>query len=176
MNFDIKDVKSWANRHEVKVGDEGYFFDAIRDLKEDCYPKHKGKIIQISDDCGFPFLKGNSQYCFFLPLDAVKEDKPKEKKYRPIKNMRELTEVMRGKDWEHGISTDSEIIVRRKDKVEHRIKMLITEIDFKVDRSSGEEILGCLNYNPMPYWFELYELMNNKGEWIPFGVEVKDEY
>ena len=24
MNFDIKDVKSWANRHDVKVGDKGY--------------------------------------------------------------------------------------------------------------------------------------------------------
>lgn len=25
MNFDVKDVKSWANRHDVKVGDKGYF-------------------------------------------------------------------------------------------------------------------------------------------------------
>lgn len=33
MNFDIKDVKSWANRHDVKVGDEGYFADSIEELK-----------------------------------------------------------------------------------------------------------------------------------------------
>ena len=24
MNFDIKDMKSWANRNDVKVGDSGY--------------------------------------------------------------------------------------------------------------------------------------------------------
>lgn len=32
MKFDIKDVKSWANRHDVKVGDEGYFCNHISDL------------------------------------------------------------------------------------------------------------------------------------------------
>lgn len=25
MNFDVKDVKSWANIRELKVGDKGYF-------------------------------------------------------------------------------------------------------------------------------------------------------
>lgn len=25
MEFDIKDVKSWATRHDVKIGAEGYF-------------------------------------------------------------------------------------------------------------------------------------------------------
>lgn len=29
MNFDIKDMKSWANRHDVKIGDKGYFADTI---------------------------------------------------------------------------------------------------------------------------------------------------
>lgn len=32
MNFDIKDVKSWYNRHEVKVGDEGYFLMLFKKL------------------------------------------------------------------------------------------------------------------------------------------------
>ena len=31
MIFNIKDVKSWANRHDVKVGDEGYFADSIEE-------------------------------------------------------------------------------------------------------------------------------------------------
>lgn len=34
MNFDIKDVKSWANRHEVKVGDVGYFTHSLIWLKD----------------------------------------------------------------------------------------------------------------------------------------------
>lgn len=25
MNFDIKDIKSWNTRNDVKIGDEGYF-------------------------------------------------------------------------------------------------------------------------------------------------------
>lgn len=33
MKFDVKDVKSWYNRHDVKVGDEGYFADEIEELK-----------------------------------------------------------------------------------------------------------------------------------------------
>lgn len=34
MNFNVKDVKSWANRHDVKVDDEGYLSDDISTLRE----------------------------------------------------------------------------------------------------------------------------------------------
>ena len=33
MNFDIKDVKSWSNRYDVKIGDEGYFSHSIDNLR-----------------------------------------------------------------------------------------------------------------------------------------------
>lgn len=136
--------------------------------------------IDEDDDYGKYLIKDNTEYSchyiFFLPLEAIKEDKPKEKVYRPIKNMRELTDVVQGKDWDYDISTDCEIIVRRKDDIaDHRIKMLITILELQKDRSSGQDFLYMLNYRLMSSWFDNYEIMNNKGEWVPFGVEVTEE-
>lgn len=82
MNFDIKDVKSWANRHDVKVGDEGYFADEIEELKTE---NNRTRVItEIIDDHAFCFRTPINRYSFFLPLNAAKKDKP-EKKYRPLK-------------------------------------------------------------------------------------------
>lgn len=49
MNFDVKDVKSWANRHDVKVGDEGYLSDDISTLrnKKDAKPTKLDHILII---------------------------------------------------------------------------------------------------------------------------------
>ena len=77
MNFDIKDVKSWANRHDVKVGDEGYFADNIEELKTE--NNRTRMIAEILDDHAFCFRTPTNRYSFFLPLEAVKEDKPKKK-------------------------------------------------------------------------------------------------
>lgn len=49
-------------------------------------------IKEIDDKKAECFITQNSvDFVFFLPLDKVKEDKPKEKRYRPFKTMRELT-------------------------------------------------------------------------------------
>lgn len=172
MKFNVKDVKSWANRHDIKVGDIGYFADNIGDLKF----ANKGQILSIDDNCGVPFLytngdtKNETRFCFFLPLEAVKEDKPKEKKYRPIKNMRELTDVVRGKDWTTAISTDEELLVRCKYN-KHRIKVLITRLEF----DNNLELVSINNKAPK-ILLENYEVMSVNGNFMPFGVEVEDEY
>ena len=52
----MKNIKSWANRHDVKIGDRGYFFNKIsnlHDLKENEY----SKIESIND---------NQANCFFF--------------------------------------------------------------------------------------------------------------
>lgn len=48
MKFNVKDIKSWSNRHDVKVGAEGYFFNKISDLHD---IEHVGysKIERIND-------------------------------------------------------------------------------------------------------------------------------
>lgn len=78
LKFDIKDIKSWSNRQDVKIGDEGYFFNKISNL-HDMRDNEYSKIESINDnqaDCFFStaFYGG---YSFFLPLNAVKENKLK---------------------------------------------------------------------------------------------------
>ena len=164
MNFDVKDVKSWKDRHDVKVGDEGYFADEIEELKTE--NNRTRMIAEILDDHAFCFRTPTNRYSFFLPLDAVK----KEKKYRPIKNMRELTDVVRGKVWTTAISTDEELLVRCKYN-KHRIKVLITRLEF----DNNLELVSINNKAPKVL-LENYEVMSVNGNFMPFGVEVEDEY
>lgn len=171
MNFDVKDVKSWKDRHDVKVGDIGFVACVTNELALTI-----ATITEIIDDTGKCFvaqpLNANVefQYSFFLPLDKVKEDKSKEKKYRPIKNMRELTDVVRGKDWTTAISTDEELLVRCKYN-KHRIKVLITRLEF----DNNLELVSINNKAPKVL-LENYEVMSVNGNFMPFGVEVEDEY
>lgn len=171
MNFDVKDVKSWKDRHDVKVGDIGFVACVTNELALTI-----ATITEIIDDTGKCFvaqpLNANVefQYSFFLPLDKVKEDKSKEKKYRPIKNMRELTDVVRGKDWTTAISSDEELLVRCKYN-KHRIKVLITRLEF----DNNLELVSINNKAPKVL-LENYEVMSVNGNFMPFGVEVEDEY
>lgn len=76
MNFDIKDIKSWANRNTVKIGDKGYFFDDIHSMKDkkDCTVFTISGILDNKADCFCPKDRiGISSFNFFLPLDAVKK-------------------------------------------------------------------------------------------------------
>lgn len=102
-----------------------------------------------------------------LSVDAVKKDKP-EKKYRPIKNMRELTDVVCGKDWTTAISTDEELLVRCKYS-KHRIKVLITRLEFDNNLE-----LVLINNKAPKVLLENYEVMSINGKFMPFGVEVKE--
>ena len=67
---DDKDIKSWATRDDVKVGDEGYFFNNLWDIMEDKFVK--GKIYGISKmsaDCFF--TDESTSFAFFLPVDKT---------------------------------------------------------------------------------------------------------
>lgn len=176
MNFDIKDMKSWADRHDVNVGDKGYFTHSINWLKDD-FELNVDTIACIRDDFGNCFVseksfnEGNS-FPFFVPLKAVKEDKPKEKKYRPFKTMRELTEVVRGKDWEmNDITTGDELMIRSKGCEDRHRRVLIT--DLTLDNNCN---LLFINNKTMKVWLDNYEVMSISAcDWVPFGVEIEDE-
>lgn len=176
MNFDIKDMKSWADRHDVNVGDKGYFTHSINWLKDD-FELNVDTIACIRDDFGNCFVseksfnEGNS-FPFFVPLKAVKEDKPKEKKYRPFKTMRELTEVVRGKDWEmNDITTGDELMIRSKGCEDRHRRVLIT--DLTLDNNCN---LLFINNKTMKVWLDNYEVMSSSAcDWVPFGVEIEDE-
>lgn len=162
MKFDIKDVKSWANRHDVKVGDEGYFADEIEDLKAE--DNRTRVITEIIDNHAFCFRTPTNKYSFFLPLDAVKEDKPKEKKYRPLKSIDETDclfdcSVMSAKNF---------ITYRSKVTGEIYIELL-----FAVSRDKND-VLSSINNIPVQDLFNNFEIRKN-GEWLPFGIKVEED-
>ena len=169
-------MKSWADRHDVNVGDKGYFTHSINWLKDD-FELNVDTIACIRDDFGNCFVseksfnEGNS-FPFFVPLKAVKEDKPKEKKYRPFKTMRELTEVVRGKDWEmNDITTGDELMIRSKGGEDRHRRVLIT--DLTLDNNCN---LLFMNNETMKVWLDNYEVMSSSAcDWVPFGVEIESD-
>ena len=172
MNSDIKDMKPWADRHDVNVGDKGYFTHNINWLKDD-FELNVDTIACIRDDFGNCFVSeksfndGNS-FPFFVPLKAVKEDKPKEKKYRPFKTMRELTEVVRGKDWEYNdLSVGDSLLIRHKGDEHYHQNILITSLGY------DENDLISMNGRLMQDWLDKFEFLAH-CEWRPFGVEEND--
>lgn len=170
MNFDIKDVKSWYNRHDVKVGDEGYFFNNIKKTLDNSFKK--GMITEINDDRANCFVGAYDylvwDYNFFLPLEAVKEDKPG-KKYRPIRNMTEFSYILGGTAREVPFSVGDRFLIRRKQD-KHQLKILLTTIEF----NDNHEIVFINGTTPQAL-LEDYELEDISGKFIPFGVEVKDD-
>ena len=170
MKFDIKDVKSWATRNDVKVGDEGYFADSLLVLDDRVSMGSRGIIGDIRDRqaCCFK-IKNDNDFCFFLPLDAVKKDKPKEKRYRPFKSMRELTEILYGADWEYGnLSVGDSLWIRRKGDEHFHQNLLIISLGY------NENDLISMNERSMQEWLDNFEFSAQR-RWRPFGVEVKDE-
>lgn len=165
MNFDIKDVKSWANRHDVKIGDTGYLSDHISYLRDgkDTKLSKLDRIYDNQGDC-FSAIDVWGTYTFFLPLEAVKEDKSKEKKYRPLKSIDEMDclfdcSVMSAKNF---------ITYRSKVTGEIYIELL-----FAVSRDKND-VLSSINNIPVQDLFDKFEIRKN-GEWHPFGVEVEED-
>ena len=169
MNFDVKDVKSWVNRYEVKVGDKGYVSSNLYSLQDDL-KNNVALIREISRICyddvecfsckAFGTIRS---YGFFLPLDAVKADEPKEKKYRPLKSIDEMDclfdcSVMSAKYF---------ITYRSKVTGEIYIELL-----FAVSRDKND-VLSSINNIPVQDLFNNFEIRKN-GEWLPFGIKVEE--
>ena len=186
MNFDIKDLKSWANRHDVEIKSvTGFFGNSLLEIDNEIRRYDKGErghlheLYQISDNGCFCFgyatyfadtgaFSGTNNLAFFLPLDAVKKDKSKEKKYRPFKSMRELTEIVYSKDWEYdNLSVGDSLWIRRKgDKHIHQ-KLLITSLGY--DENDVISILISMNGKSMQQWLDNFEFLAH-SEWVPFGA------
>lgn len=173
MKFDLKDVKSWANRHDVKVGDEGYFADNIEELKTN---NRTRMIAEILDDHAFCFRTPINRYSFFLPLEAVKEDKPKEKKYRPFKNLYEFYQFLSfnshitEEDFTPVMLLDLYFKYREKKALRVASTIVINRIDVDLKGICEPNIEG----RNLGLWFDYAEIMNDDGEWQPFGVEEND--
>lgn len=170
MNFDVKDVKSWATRHDVKIGDEGYVANGISQFRELNIDDAKcGKVSYIDDNWDLCFksdVDPFTSYAFFLPLKKVK----KEKKYRPFESMKEFTKVLGYEpNYLNIVGIGESFTVRRKYN-QHIEKVLITHLEYDANRN-----LISINGQSLKSLFENYEIITNEGKIIPFGVEVKND-
>ena len=170
-NFDVKDVKSWATRKDVKIGDKGYVANSISRFRELNIDDAKcGKVSYIDDNWNLCFksdLDPFTCYAFFLPLKAVK----KRKKYRPFKSMAEFTKVVYGlvPNKINTVGVGESFTVRRKWN-QHIEKVLITHLEYDENRN-----LISINGQSLKSLFENYEIITDEDKIIPFGVEVKDD-
>ena len=185
MNFDIEDVKSWANRHDVNtLSDVGFFGNSLSEIDNEIRRYNKGEkdrlheLYQISDNGCFCFgyalhfadtgaFSGTNNFAFFLPLDAVKKDKSK-KKYRPFKSMAEFTKVVYNlvPDYLNITGVGESFTVRRKYN-QHIEKVLITHLEYDENHN-----LISINGQSLKSLFENYEIITDDDKIIPFGVEV----
>ena len=177
MNFDIKDVKSWKDRYDVKVGDDGYVSSDINTLQDDL----KSGIAQIRIIChvrdddvecfsckAFGSIRN---YGFFLPVEAVKEDKPKEKRYRPFRTITEVDDLLAKDCVKHYCFVGSDLYLRCKATPNIIKQISITSLE--VDANTNE--LRFINGLSPKYMLNIFDI-KLAGEWFPFGVEVEDEY
>ena len=174
MNFNAKDVKSWANIRELKVGDKGYFFNSISSFRGLNIDRVQcGKIKYMDKNWGRCFksdLDAFNSYFFFLPLNAVKVDKPKEKKYRSFKSLNEIQSVLCGGDVTKYAFFDvgTHLTVRRKDERNREQVILTTSIEYK------DGHLYLINHRRLDEWFNNFELLVNDA-WVHFGIEVEED-
>lgn len=88
-------------------------------------------------------------------------------KYRVFKSMRELTEVVWGKDWEYNnLSVGDSLLIRRKGDEHFHQNLLITSLGY------NEDDLISMNGKSMQEWLDNFEFLAHCN-WQPFGVEVK---
>lgn len=172
MNFDIKNIKSWANRNTVKIGDKGYFFDDIHSMKDkkDCTAFTISGILDNRADCFCIKNRiGISSFNFFLPVEEVKEDKPKEKRYRPFKTINELEKILNkvNRSAHQFMCVGNDIFIRDKNQMTH---LMITRIDRDVKTN---EVINVNGMSPI-YLFNNYEIRVG-AEWLPFGVEIESD-
>ena len=185
-------LKTWVNKDDVKVGDEGYFANDICILEKNIERDFKRKIKHIDQFRGNCFVadiddnepsccSAYSGYTFFLP-----SEKARKPTYRPIANIDELLdflvpdldtnavcdssgnndEIIRYKKAE--LLLGKKITVREKQGAYTHV-MIIQSVDFYGDSDAGEDI--HINNNPLNFMFEAYKILID-GEFVPFGVKA----
>lgn len=190
MNFDIKDLKSWANRHDVTIKSvtgfiTGFFGNSLLEIDNEIRRYNKGEkghlheLYQVSDNGCFCFgyakyfadtgaFGGTSNFAFFLPLDKVKV----EKSYRPFKDAYEFYKFLVNpslarKDFSNKLLLNLPITYREIKSPQYTTIELITRVFFNETDKTCKIFINNTDFED---WFANYEIMNAKGEWQPFGA------
>lgn len=177
--FDKKDLITWSNRHNAKVGTIGYFANFINDLKDDIEHDKLRTLVDISDDCECCFdcySSNNSDvfsYGFFLPEEAVKE----ERKYRPCETIREFYELVSNSkckmdEKECIYQLISDFIINFRSRNTHTEYYTFIRSISKDENGDIKILITRRSYLSFEQIFNNYEIKIN-GEWLPFGVLEK---
>ena len=146
--FDIEKAKEF-------VGQKGYFANDLYcfSVVETCY---YDTLTEVFKDCNDPFKDDDGCYWSLFIPESVLKPKPKEKKYRPFKDINEFF-----------IKTnfDAGDIIRVYSKSQNSELHLML-----VGWSDNELILGSLRRS-FKELLELFELWDGEERFIPFGVE-----
>lgn len=179
--FNEKDIITWSNRHDAKIKTSGYCANSINELKQNIKNNITRMLSSISDDYELCFncctLDNYDvlRYGFFLPKDAVKEDKPREKRYRPFKDLYEFYKFLSPNSDLTREDFNQNMLLGLTFTYKEKNKGLFTAVDL-ITRVEYGTVGGCnvisVNTRVLDYWFNKYEIMNTNGEWKPFGVEA----
>ena len=195
MNFNIKDVKSWANRHDVKtLSVTGFFGNSLSEIDDEIKRYNNGdkdrlhELYMISDNGCYCFgyalyfadtgtFGGTNNFAFFLPVDAVKKDEPKIK-YRPFNDLYEFYQFLSfnshitKEDFTQNMLLGLYFTYREKKAPRFPHTIVINRIDFDL---ADDPCSPCFEGRNLGLWFDFSEIMNDDGKWQPFGVEVKND-
>ena len=162
---DIQSVTSILNNRDLDK--KGYFADHIAEFK-DLSKCMYGEFVEYREHeqcflCEIDHYDGtfdHTYYRYFIPEDSLLPKVKPEKKYRAFT----LTE------WINQYEIGQIIHYRSKsEEVEAHIMYMGTYHH----KNKGTIVLGVASYT-LDCLFEEYELEID-GEWMPFGIEVKDE-
>lgn len=194
MKFDVKDIKSWANRHDVRtLSVTGFFGNSLSEIDNKIERYNNGEIdllqelYTISDNGSHCFgyalysadtgaFGGTNNFAFFLPVDAVKKDEPK--KYRPFNDLYEFYQFL---SFNSHITKEEftpvmllGLYFKYRDKKAPRFAhtIVINRIDFDL---ADDPCAPSIEGRNLGLWFDYAEIMNDEDQWQPFGVEVKNE-
>ena len=162
---DIQSVTSILNNRDLDK--KGYFADHIAEFK-DLSKCMYGEFVEYREHeqcflCEIDHYDGtfdHTYYRYFIPEDSLLPEEKPEKKYRAFT----LTEWIN----QHEIGQ----IIHYRSKSEG-IEAHIMYMGTYHHKNKGTIVLGVASYT-LDCLFEEYELEID-GEWMPFGIEVKDE-
>lgn len=144
------------------IGKKGYFgTHTPQFMNLDTYPKCiVDELKEIDNYDNYPFISaGGCCYCYFLPVEWVKEP---ENKWRAFKDHAEYKEFL------------NDGVIESWVKIKNKTTNEIYELMY-VGGGSDEICLGGMVFS-VSNLFDNFELFNEcTREWLPFGVEGDEE-
>ena len=168
-SFNEKDLITWSNRHTAKVGTKGYFAISITDLNDNIKAGKIYELESISDNNTWCFTNGTFRYGFFLPVEAIKENKT----YRPCRTIKEFSDLLDLSSLDS--KNDEDYIYNLIAETIHiRSKSTGTEYYTSIRSISKDEngeikILITRGYQSFEQIFNNFDIEVN-GKWQPFGI------